>query len=220
MNCQKKVDMMNFLIEMPPGGGFLPLQMTNQVRIGEGTGSSGASKSYTTLVIDTVIQTRFPVLHRASQSREVFHTLSFAVTANTTQTIPHSLNPSRQANDNGTNLISQMKGFAWLHLGFFRKLFKAAMAFQQCQASMMNERLLFAGWPTWRMRAAAVGCTGTRSDPHCCSHHQRPLWSQICCRSFSLHHGWFQNWVKGNQMKNKPQVFHITFQLSYETQIK
>lgn len=83
--------MVNSLIEMPPGGIFLQLQVTNQVSIGEGTGSSGASKSYTTLVIDTIIQTRFPVLQRASQCREVFHTLSFAVTASTTQMSPHTL---------------------------------------------------------------------------------------------------------------------------------
>lgn len=87
----KKDDMMDSLIEMPPGGVFLPLQATNQVSVGEGTGSSGASKSYATLVIDTVIQTGFPVLQRASQCRQVFYTLSFAVTANTTSMFPHTL---------------------------------------------------------------------------------------------------------------------------------
>lgn len=87
----KKDDMVNSLIEMPPGGIFLKLQVTNQVNIGKGTGSSGASKSYTTLVIDTIIQTRLPVLQRASQCREVFHTLSFAVTASTTQMFPRTL---------------------------------------------------------------------------------------------------------------------------------
>lgn len=87
----KKDDMMDSLIVMPPSGVFSPLQVTNQVSVGKRTGSSGASKSYTTLVIDTVIQTRFPVLQRASQCREVFYTLSFAVTANTTQMFPHTL---------------------------------------------------------------------------------------------------------------------------------
>lgn len=64
--------------------------MTNQVSVGEGTGSSAAPKSYTTLVIHTIIQTGFPVLQRASQCREVFDTLSFALTANTKQTFPHT----------------------------------------------------------------------------------------------------------------------------------
>lgn len=89
-NELSKNDIINSLIEMPPGGVFLPLQRTHQVSVGEGTGSSGASKSYTTLVINTIIQTRFPVLQRASQGREVFYTLCFAVTANTTQTFANT----------------------------------------------------------------------------------------------------------------------------------
>lgn len=76
---------------MPPGDIFLPLQMTNQVSIDEGAGSCSASKSDTTLVIHTIIQPRLPVLQRASQCREVFYTLSFAVTANTTRMFPRAL---------------------------------------------------------------------------------------------------------------------------------
>lgn len=146
-------------------------------------------------------------------------TMPCSVTIKTHKSL-ESLNPLWPAKDNITNIISQMKGFTLLLLVFFSQWFKAEMSSQQRQASMMKERLLFAGWPTWRMRAAAVGCTGTRSDPHCCSHHQRPLWSQIWCRCFSLHHGWFQNWEKGNKMKSKPHVIHVTVQLSYKTQIK
>lgn len=55
---------------------------TNQVSVGEGAGSCIAAKSYTTLVVHAIIQTRLPVLQRTSQRRKVFYTLSFALTAN------------------------------------------------------------------------------------------------------------------------------------------
>lgn len=58
-----------------------------------------------------------------------------------------SLNPLWQENDIA-NLISQMKGFAWLHLVFVGKRFEAERTFQQCQASVMKERLLLARSPT------------------------------------------------------------------------
>lgn len=61
---------------------MLSLGVTDQVTVGEGTGSCGATKRYTTLVIHTIIQTRFPVLQRASQCRKVFYTFSFSITAN------------------------------------------------------------------------------------------------------------------------------------------
>lgn len=48
--------------EMLPGGMKLLQQVTYQVRIGKRTGSCHATESYTTLVINAIIQTRLPVL--------------------------------------------------------------------------------------------------------------------------------------------------------------
>lgn len=75
------------------------------------------------------------------------------------------------------------------------------MPFRQCHICMMNERhfqaqLLWTGWPTWRMWAAAVCCRRTRSDPRCCSLHQRPSWTHSCYTCSPLRRGWFQSWKK------------------------
>lgn len=53
---------------------MLLLRVTYLVMIGERTGSCGAAKSYTALVVNPIIQTRLPVLQRASQCRKVFYT--------------------------------------------------------------------------------------------------------------------------------------------------
>lgn len=68
-------------MEVPPGGIMLPSETTNRVSVGEGTGSCGAAKGYAALVVHAIIQAWFPVLQRTSQSRKVFYTLGFAVTA-------------------------------------------------------------------------------------------------------------------------------------------
>lgn len=57
---------------------------THQIMVGEGTGSCSATEGNATLVVDTIIQTRLPVLQRAPRHREVFHTLSTPFTGNRT----------------------------------------------------------------------------------------------------------------------------------------
>lgn len=57
---------------------------THQIRVGEGTGSCSATEGNATLIIDTVIQTRLPVLQGAPQRWEVFYALSTAFTGNRT----------------------------------------------------------------------------------------------------------------------------------------